>query len=125
MEETNWFHDLTTDEAKEERFYLVSWLTRVMVLIVALLIAVTWSTGALAAPIYRAEAEGVVIILTDEDCKLPEVSNLKKRAVWKEGGQSFEGCWGSHPAFPLVVTYFSDRTVVVVPLEMFVPVHDA
>jgi len=125
MEETNWFHDLTTDEAKEERFYLVSWLTRVMVLIVALLIAVTWSTGALAAPIYRAEAEGVVIILTDEDCKLPEVSNLKKRAVWKEGGQSFEGCYGGHPFFPIVMAYFADKTVVALPAEIFVPIQGA
>jgi hypothetical protein len=90
--------------------------------LVALGIAVTWPTKANADPIYRANAEGIVITLTNEDCKLPAVSNLKKRATWEEKGKTFEGCWGGHPAFPIVMGYFSDRSVVVLPVEVFAPV---
>lgn len=72
-----------------------------------------------AAPIFQAEAEGTTVILTDEDCRLPEVSNLKKRAIWVEKGVTIEGCYGGHPAYPLVVAYFADKTVVVMPADAF------
>jgi hypothetical protein len=85
-------------------------------------LAATWPTNANADPIYRATADGIVITLTNEDCKLPAVSNLKKRATWTEKGKTFEGCWGGHPAFPIVMGYFADKTVVVLPVEAFAPV---
>ena len=43
-------------------------------------------TPAQAAPLYRAEAEGVVIALTDEPCAMKEVTNLPRRATWTERG---------------------------------------
>ena len=90
-----------------------------------IVVAVIWATKALSAPLYRAEVEGIVITLYDEDCKLPAVSNLKKRATWTEKGKTFEGCVGQHPQFPIIMAYFADKTVVVLPLDIFMPVSGA
>lgn len=118
-----------TDEKEHTYFNDFEWLPRLTVLpwFIWALIAVLaiWATGAAAAPTYRAEAEGTLIVLTDEDCKLPEIANLKKRATWTEKGKTFEGCYGGHPAYPLVLFYFSDKTVVVLPVEAFAKVTGA
>ena len=98
-----------------------NWIGALCILFL-LALAATWPTEANADPIARASAEGIVITLTDEDCKLTAVSNLKKRATWEEKGKTFEGCWGGHPAFPIVMGYFSDRSVVVLPVEAFAAV---
>ena len=75
-----------------------------------------------AAPIYQATTDNAKVILTDEPCRLAEVSNLKKRATWTEKGEVFEGCWGIHQDAGVVLAYFSDKTVVIFPPQMFVPV---
>ena len=115
---------LIEQQTKEERATLAQRVIAVLG-VVCLIVLVGIATNAAAAPIYRAEAEGVVITLYDEDCKLPEVSNLKKRATWKEKGKTYEGCAGQHPAYPIVMAYFSDKTVVVLPIDIFAPVTGA
>jgi hypothetical protein len=72
-----------------------------------------------AEPLFRASAEGTTITLYDEPCKLPEVENLKNRATWEEKGKVTEGCYGGHPQFPLVLFYFADKAVTIVPVEVF------
>ena len=124
MNDTNWFHDLTTDEARQERATLAQRLIAALG-VVCLIVLMGIATNAAAGPVFQAEVEGVKIVLTDEDCKLPAVSNLKRRATWTEKGKTFEGCFGGHPAFPIVMAYFSDKTVVVLPIEMFTRVVGA
>jgi hypothetical protein len=80
------------------------------------------ATGAYAAPVFQAEADGIKIVVYEEPCKMPAVSNLKYRATWHEKGKVFEGCVGAHPQFPIIMGYFADRTVVALPVEMFVRV---
>jgi len=94
------------------------WEVGMIVLIVVLGLAI-FAGKASAEPIYKASAEGTTITLHTADCKMPAVKNLPKRAVWEEGGVKTEGCYGPHPQFPVVVFYFSDRTVVIVPVQLF------
>ncbi len=81
-----------------------------------------------AETLHRAEVADLVIELTDEPCA-PELAaaatNLKRRATWRKGGPSgefFEGCWAGSP-FGVIVFYFADRTVAVVPVNAFRPVE--
>ena len=61
-------------------------------------------------------------MLTDEPCTLKAVENLKHRSVWHEKGKRFEGCWAPHPGVGLVVSYWSDKTVAIIPIDAFVKV---
>ena len=112
---------------KEERGRirnLVSWVVGALSLAV-LLIAATWPTKAHAIPVAEAAADGAKVTLTDEDCKLKDkVSNLPKRATWQERGKKFEGCYGVHPG-GVVMAYFSDGAVVIIPVQMFTAVSGA
>ncbi len=106
------------DPSKLPRLTILPWL--IWALAIGLAIGgVLYAAKVQAVPLYFAEAEGVRIILTDEDCKLPSISNLKKRATWTENGKTVEGCFGGHPQYPLVLFYFADKTIVVLPVEAF------
>jgi hypothetical protein len=120
MDDTNWFNELTTEESKEERASLAQRL--IVGLGVVCLIVLVGIATAQAAPLYSAEVEGVRIVLTDEDCKLTAVANLKKRATWTEKGKTFEGCFGLHPQYGVVIAYFSDKHVVLMDPQAFVRV---
>ena len=92
---------------------------------VCLIVLVGVATNAHAAPMAQTvTAEGARIVVTDEACQLKEVTNLKYRAVWHEKGKTFEGCYAVHP-YGLVVAYFDDKTVAVMPLDAFVKVTGA
>ena len=81
-----------------------------------------FSAAVVAAPVAVGESDGVKITLTNEPCKLEVVSNPPFRATWEEKGQKYEGCYGISP-LRLVMAYFStDRTVAVMPIQMFKPV---
>lgn len=130
-QETEYFHGLSTEDAKRDRATLrdivlkvYGWIG-VACLVFLVLLAATWPTGANAAPMFQAQAEGVKIVIYDEPCKLDAVSNLKHRATWHEKGKVYEGCAGAHPAFPIIMGYFADKTVVALPVEMFTRVSGA
>lgn len=89
---------------------------------VALAFIVALPTLAFADPMFQAEADGAKVVLTDEPCKLQAVANLKYRATWSEKGKTYEGCFGPRPDMGVVMAYFEDRTVVALPIQMFVKV---
>jgi len=92
-----------------------------MRLLIALLL-ISFAGGLHAAVVAVGESDGVKISLTNEPCKLEVVSNPPFRATWEEKGQKYEGCYGISP-LRLVMAYFStDRTVAVMPIQMFKPV---
>jgi hypothetical protein len=118
MTDQEWFNGLTTEEAKEQRLIVRAWFVRLIFILILGGITI-WATKAYSAPIYEAKDETLLIVLTDEPCNLPEVSNLKHRATWTEKGKTFQGCYAIHPAVPFVLAYFEDKTVVLVPAEVF------
>ena len=100
---------------------IIPWALWALIIVIAI-----WATHAAAEPIYQAEAEGVRIVIYQEDCKLKDVvANLPKRATWHEKGKVYEGCAGGHQVFPIIMAYFVDKTVVALAVEMFRPVRGA
>ena len=77
-----------------------------------------------AAPQFEASGEGVKVVVHSEKCALKEISNLPYRATWTEKGKTTEGCAGPHP-IGVVLFYFADKTIVVVPMQEFVKVTGA
>lgn len=62
----------------------------------------------------------VVITVYSESCALTEfVANLPKRATWKEGDKVFEGCAGVSPLGVAMFYFREDKSIAVVPIEMF------
>lgn len=110
---------------KEERTSLAQRLIAglgVVCLIVLIALAVTWPTKAHADVMAQTVTEdGQKIVLTNEPCKLEAVTNLKHRATWHEKGKVYEGCYGVHPA-GVVLGYFADKTVVMIPVQVFTKV---
>ena len=92
--------------------------------VIVLSLSMIVPTLGMAAPLYRASGSGVQIVLTDEPCVLPAVSNLQKRAMWVEGGVTQEGCWGVSEAVGMVMAYWSDRTVTALPPQIFTKVQE-
>jgi hypothetical protein len=74
---------------------------------------------ATAKPIATADQEGIRLVLTDEPCTLTAVKNLPFRATWVEKDKSYEGCYGSHPGAGIVMAYFDDKTVAIMPAQIF------
>ncbi len=113
-------HDeMTAEDAKMARGYLRR-LVGFAIVLVAVACTAIIVTKAHAEPVYRAAApDGIFITLHDEACALEGVVNLKRRATWTEGGKTFEGCWGARIDMGVVVAFFSDKTVVVIPLQAF------
>jgi len=70
-----------------------------------------------AKPIAQVSQGNVRVIFTDEPCALQGVSNLKFRGIWLQDGKTFEGCWQSHQQFAIVITYWEDLTIGIIPLE--------
>jgi hypothetical protein len=89
--------------------------------VVCLIVLVGLATNAAAAPMAQTVSDGATIVLTDEPCKLKQVTNLKYRATWSEKGKVFEGCYAVHP-YGVVVGYFSDGAVALIPLDAFAKV---
>lgn len=73
-----------------------------------------------AEAVYAAEADGAILVLHKEKCTLPAVVNLPFRAEWVEGEKVIEGCWSPpHPEVGVVMTYFADKTVIAIPVQLF------
>jgi hypothetical protein len=79
-----------------------------------------------ADPLFAFEKDGIRVVLTNDPCKLSEVSNLPYRATWEEKGQTFEGCWSPSFDRQRVNAFFvSDKSVVSFPPQMFSRVQGA
>jgi hypothetical protein len=113
--ETNWFHDLTTDDAKEERATLaqrlIAWLG-----VVCLIVLVGLATNAHAGPRFQVVADGAKVVLHDDKCAVSAVANLPYKATWDEKGKVFQGCWGARPEAGIVMFYFDDKSVGIIPI---------
>lgn len=83
-----------------------------------LLILLLFPFSLKAEPVASASHNGITITLFDEGCKSQNVKNLPYRALWKEGKGSFEGCYGVASG-AVVMLYFEDKTVVVLPVQAF------
>lgn len=70
-------------------------------------------------PIAMVKVGDVTVVLHKEPCNLPEVTNLKSRATWTENGVMTEGCYGVMPHVDVVAFYFTDKTVAVIPVQLF------
>lgn len=116
---------LIQEDVKEERTSLVYTIVGALCFFFLLALAATWPTNAHAAPIYKAEDAEMRIVLTDEDCKLTNVvTNLPKRATWVDKNGKYEGCYAIHD-IGIVVAYFSDKTVAILPAYIFQKVAGA
>lgn len=92
-----------------------------LVIFLLFLMFLVMATAVVAAPILEASMGEVKIVVYDEPCKLPAISNLSRRATWTEPGKTFEGCAGVSP-IGVVMFYFEDRTAAAVPVQAFVRV---
>ena len=72
-----------------------------------------------AEPVAAFEQQGVRIVVYTEKCDLGAVSNLPNRATWTENGQTIEGCAQAFPQFGVAAFYFADKSIAIVPLQMF------
>ena len=94
----------------------------------AIWVAVTmflFATGAYAGPIAEGAGDnGAKVTLYSEPCALKNVTNLANKATWQEKGKIFQGCFGLHP-YGVVLAYFDDGTVVIMPVDIFKQVKDA
>jgi hypothetical protein len=104
--------------AREARRFL--W--RVLLLIVFFIGLMAVSIASAQTPVYRVDAEDVSVVLYMEPCALPEITNLKRRAVWTQNGKGTEGCWAVSP-WQNIVMYFADRTVIAIPQQFFFKVQ--
>ena len=75
---------------------------------------------AYADPVAAFEQEGVRIVVYSESCALTEtVTNLPNRATWTENGKTIEGCAQAFPQSGIAAFYFTDKSIAIVPLQMF------
>ena len=113
-----WLHSL---RAKQQRATLVPyWVLSVLILAIGLALV---AGKVYAEPMAQASAGGVVITVYTEACTHPDhVTNLPKRATWKEGDKVYDGCAGAIPELGVAMFWFTDRTMAVVPLQMFAKV---
>lgn len=122
MLENPYFHD---EDAKQERCYWrrVAAISLCGFGFVIALGLVIYPLIARAEPIAQTTAGNVQVFLHNEPCKLAEIKNLANRATWVEGGATFEGCFGVSQETGVVIAYFTDKTVVAIPISAFARVH--
>ena len=66
---------------------------------------------------------GITVLLTDEPCDMPEVSNLPYKLTWTQEGKTYKGCFSVHGG--IVVTYTEDKAVGLIPGQLFKPLTDS
>lgn len=101
-----------TDDPHETVFPLPVWFV-----VLATLLFGLWPSVVFSEPLYQTQAEGAVITLHSEKCQLKEVTNLPHRITWEEKGKVTEGCFGHKQG--IVIFYFLDRTVGIIPAQIF------
>lgn len=93
-------------------------LSHIVLLFSTVVLILGMPTPGIAAPVAVANLGPVVIVLTDEPCKLDAVSNLPYRATWTEKGKTHEGCAGASEG--MIIAYWSnDKTITPMPAQIF------
>jgi hypothetical protein len=105
MIEQNWFHDLTTDEARQERATLAQRVIAALG-VVCLIVLVGLATNAYAAPVFKSEHGGhpVVLKLLETPCKPKVMAHIQRKirpefhadmraAKLTYGGADWDSCW--------------------------------
>ena len=103
---------------REIAAYIIGALT-----LIALGIAAT--KDAHADPRFQVVADGARVVLHDDKCAVSAVTNRPYKATWEEKGQVFQGCWGARPDAGVVMFYFDDKTVGIIPMQELTPVVGA
>lgn len=94
------------------RLTILPWLVWALIAV-----TVVWATKAYSGPRLQATQEGVRVVLYDDPCQLTEqIANLPYKATWEEDGKTFQGCWGPRPDMRVMVAYFEDKTVGIIPM---------
>lgn len=112
-QETEWFQDQDEQRRKTVSPY---WFIAFLIFVVG---TVLYAAKVSADPLFSATAEGATITLTDEPCKVPAIGNLPFRAVWVEKDKTYEGCFGVRQDLGVVLAYFDDRSVALIPIQLF------
>lgn len=107
---------LREEPAKHDRLVITNKI--IFVILVGLFLAAAISP-AFAEAVFQGQGQGVTITVYNEPCKLTDVTNLPYRATWEENGKVTEGCIAPRPDAGVVVGYFADKTVALMPLQMF------
>lgn len=95
------------------------WLRAGFLLLIALGLFF-WASNAKAEAIYEANASGVKVTIYSEPCALKDqITNLSGRATWEENGKVNEGCVAFRPDIGLLLFWFDDKTVTVIPAGAF------
>lgn len=90
------------------------------------IVTVVWATKAYSDPRLQAVDDGVRVILYDDKCELEDqITNLPYKAVWEEKGKTYRGCWGPRPDMRVMVAYFEDKTIGVIPMGALTRVSGA
>ena len=110
------FASLREEPAKHDRLVIANKV--LFALVVGLFLAMAMAP-VFAEPVFQGQGQGVTITIYNEPCKLEAVSNLPFRATWEEKGKVTEGCIAPRPEVGVVVGYFADRSIALMPIEMF------
>ena len=102
---------------KHDRWVFVPRIIVAMLILVAGLALYAGNVFAEAA--FQGTGQGVTITVFNEPCKLDAVTNLPFRATWEENGKVTEGCVAPRPDAGVVVGYFADKTIALMPIQMF------
>lgn len=101
------------DEPHDTVFPLPLWF-----ILLATLLFGLWPSLVFAEPVLQVTTpEGIVITLHSDKCELKEISNLPYRITWDEKGKTTEGCFGAKGG--MVIFYFQDKTVGIIPTHVF------
>lgn len=116
---------LLHQQSKEDRAKLAQRVIVTLGIICAIALVLA-AANAHADPRFQVSTGDIRVVLHDEPCALKDqITNLPYRAVWHEKGQVFEGCWGARPDEGVVLSYFSDKTVGLIPMGALTPVRGA
>jgi hypothetical protein len=80
---------------------------------------IAFCTQAQGKQVAIAQGDKFSVVLTDEKCNLDV--KLPYRAIWKEPGKTFEGCFTIHQG--IVVFFFDDKSLALVSAQAFVPLE--
>jgi hypothetical protein len=115
-QEKEYFNDFP----KMPRLTVIPW-----VIWAAIIVTAIWATSAAAEPRFQVTADGARVVLFDDKCAVSAVANLPYKATWEEKGKVYQGCWGARPDAGVVMFYFDDKSVGIIPMQELTAVKGA